>query len=187
MQHGRDLVLKQNDYSLEEGTNVKLGTIASSQGISRRQRKKSVFALPVRCFSWPGRGVACRFRHLEKCGQCGERGEEDLLLCSHCPFVYELRLGRVASPHLRSLALRSYHASCLNRHTGGTFICPQHKCGECFRSPGDAGGVLYRCSESSALLLPHGKVPFCGSSCAAGCAWSFCEDHAPSTMCVHQR
>ncbi|KAL8279227.1 hypothetical protein RQP46_008264 [Phenoliferia psychrophenolica] len=71
---------------------------------------------------------AVAFEHEEFCIDCKDGGK--LFECSGCP--------------------RTAHADCVGmteRALSKTSIwmCPQHNCGSCGRSTGDAGGLLFRC------------------------------------------
>ncbi|GAA5887357.1 hypothetical protein JCM6882_002504 [Rhodosporidiobolus microsporus] len=77
----------------------------------------------------PKKGRSKNFEHEEWCGTCKDGGE--LFLCTGCPRVYHAD----ACSGMSAKALAS----------ASMWYCPQHYCGGCGRTTGDAGGLLFRC------------------------------------------
>ena len=113
-----DLVLKINNYTLEEGEksvfDAELGGRADRGGERKVQRR-----------------VAGRdFENSSICQHCFLPGG-DLIMCDHCP----------VSMHLACAGIGDVST------LGQTWSCPHHKCHLCQRKAHAAGGLLFRCSE----------------------------------------
>ena len=113
-----DLVLKINNYTLEEGEksvfDAELGGRADRGGERKVQRR-----------------VAGRdFENSSICQHCFLPGG-DLIMCDHCP----------GSMHLACAGIGDVST------LGQTWSCPHHKCHLCQRKAHAAGGLLFRCSE----------------------------------------
>jgi SWI/SNF-related matrix-associated actin-dependent regulator of chromatin subfamily A member 5 len=87
-----------------------------------------------------------KFEHEDWCNSCRDGGE--LVMCYRCP------RGNVSGHTTSYMSLTGlgivFHPGCYGfskAHVARTpmMMCSQHKCHLCFRTTGDAGGMLFRC------------------------------------------
>jgi SWI/SNF-related matrix-associated actin-dependent regulator of chromatin subfamily A member 5 len=120
-------VLKQNNYSMEEGErsvfDQEIGQ--NNEKANARNKKKGAGGGNT---GGPSRQVAGRdFDHIPWCLACWDGGE--ICCCDYCP----------ASFHLDCLGLKESDLG------GGSWSCPHHSCSDCGRKAAAAGGLLFRC------------------------------------------
>jgi hypothetical protein len=112
-----DLVLKINDYTLNEGEksvfDSELGGRDERSGERTHQRRMA------------GRD----FENNSLCQLCWQGG--DVLCCDNCPCVMHLACAGIEDEFT----------------LGNTWSCPHHRCHLCQRKAHAAGGLLFRCSE----------------------------------------
>lgn len=116
-QVGGDLVLKINNYTLEEGErsvfDSELGGRADRWSERRAHRSQA------------GKD----YDNCSQCQLCWKQGE--VLCCDYCPTVMH--------PHCAGIDDVG--------ELGSTWACPHHKCVFCGRKAHAAGGLLFRCTE----------------------------------------
>ena len=117
MQVGGDLVLKINNYTLQEGER----SVFDSELEGRQDRPGE----RRRARSQAGKD----YQNFSHCQLCWKQG--DLLCCDYCPTVMHPHCAGVED--IDSL--------------GNTWACPHHKCSLCGRKAYAAGGLLFRCTE----------------------------------------
>jgi len=112
-----DLILKINDYTLNEGEksvfDSELGGRDERSGERTHQRRMA------------GRD----FENNSLCQLCWQGG--DILCCDNCPCVMHLSCAGIEDEST----------------LGNTWSCPHHRCHLCQRKAHAAGGLLFRCSE----------------------------------------
>jgi len=116
-QVGGDLVLKINNYTLEEGEK----SVFDSELDGRQDRTTAKRAHR----SQAGKD----YENCSQCQLCWKQGE--VLCCDYCPTVMH--------PHCAGIEDVT--------ELGSMWSCPHHKCTFCGRKAHAAGGLLFRCTE----------------------------------------
>ena len=128
---GGDLVLKINNYTLNEGEK----SVFDSELHGRHGRPGE-----------RGKGVARAGRDFDNsssCQLCWQRG--DVVCCDHCPVVMHLACAGIED----------------ETELGSTWSCPHHKCHLCGRKASAAGRMLIaECNDTWIRLLEVGPLFF---------------------------
>ena len=117
-----------------------------------------------------------KFEHEDWCNACRDGGE--LVMCYRCPRGNASRR-TTSSVSLTGLVI-VFHSSCYGLSKAEVarahmMMCSQHKCHLCFRTTGDAGGMLFRyvflCAAAPKSAIDQYRCQTCPQA--------FCEDCLP--------